>query len=206
MTGFEQKVHSYFDARTSTLGRIKARSMGADSLTLTALGVLVYAQLEGGVKDLAACVLKDPGLRSLTLGEIKPQLLRWRNPGEIDRFKAMLDFDNIATPSPFAAMLAGRFEVKTINRRNELNQMGWEAIKSVYRGLGLDYSEIESLRTKIDEIVDNRNEAAHHGVLKGTAATILEKQVRDNAVVVENVLTHFSLQLLPFFVNRMHKR
>jgi hypothetical protein len=206
MTGFEQKVHSYFDARTSTLGRIKARSMGADGLILTALGVLVYAQLEGGVKDLASCVLKDPSLRSLPLGEIKPQLLRWRNPTEIDRLKATLDFDNIATPLPFAAMLARRFEVKGINRRNELNQMGWEAIKSVYKGLSLDYSEIEPLRTKIDEIVDNRNEAAHHGVLKGTTATILEKQVRDNAVVVENVLTHFSLQLLPFFANRMHKR
>jgi hypothetical protein len=145
-------------------------------------------------------------MRRPALGEIKPNLLRWRNPSEINRFKSMVDFNMIAMPSPFAPALIRRFKVSGINRRSELNQMGADAIKKVYSGLGLDSAEIERLRTKIDQIVDDRNEAAHHGLLPTTAATLMEKHVRENVDVVENVLTDFSLQLLPFFSNRLHVR
>jgi hypothetical protein len=206
MPPFEQRIQSHLDDRTRTLGRIKTRSVGADSLTLTALSVLVYAQLEGGMKDLAACVLKDLNLRRLPVGDIKPELLRWRNPDEINRFKSMVDFEMIAMPSPFTPALERRFRVNGINRRNELNQMGWEAIRRVYRGLGLDHAEIDKLRTKIDEIVEDRNEAAHHGILPSTAATFMEQQVREKVGVVENVLTDFCLQVLPFFTNHLHMR
>lgn len=205
MPHFEERIQSHLDDRTRTLGRIKTRSVGADSLTLTALSVLVYAQMEGGIKDLAACVLRDLNLRHLPVGEIKPDLLRWRNPDEINRFKSMVDFDMIAMSSPFAPALAKRFRVSGINRRNELNQMGWDAIRRVYKGFGLDYAEIDRLRTKIDQIVEDRNEAAHHGVLPATA-TYMEQQLREKVSVVENVLTDFCLQILPFFTNRLHMR
>lgn len=206
MPPFEERIQNHLDERTRTLGRIKTRSLGADILTLTAFGVLVYAQLEGGIKDLAACVLRDVNLRRLPVGDIEPRILRWRNPDEINRFKTMVDFDMIALPSPFASALGRRFRVSGINRRSELNQMSWEAIRRVYSGLGLDYTEINHLRTKIDEIVEDRNEAAHHGILPSIAATYMEKQVREKAGVVENVLTDFCLQVLPFFANQMHMR
>ena len=206
MPTFEESVHNHFDARTSILGKIKSRTLGADALTLTALNVLVYAQLDGGIKDLASCVLRDLNRRPLQLGEIKPEILQWRNPHEINRFKSMVDFTMIAQASPFAPALMRRLKVAAINRRTEMNQMGWDTIRRVYSGFGLDVTEIERCKTKIDQIVDDRNEAAHHGVLTDKAASYMEKHVRENVAVVEDVLTHFSLQLLPFFTNRLYVR
>ena len=84
--------------------------------------------------------------------------------------------------------------------------MGWDALRRVYFGLGLDHSEVEKLKSKIDEIVDDRNEAAHHGVLPSTSATQMENHVRDNVTTVETVLMDFSLQILPFFSGKMHLR
>ncbi|MGB8116932.1 MAG: MAE_28990/MAE_18760 family HEPN-like nuclease, partial [Candidatus Sulfotelmatobacter sp.] len=194
------------DDRARTLARIKTRSVGADTLTLTALSVLVYAQLEGGVKDLAACVIKDLNILRPNIGRIRPKLLVWRNPEEIDKFKARVDFDMIAAASPFASALAVPFQLKPINQRYELNQMDWKAIGKVYTGLGLDHAEINKLRTKIDEIVEDRNQAAHHGVLPATAAANMERQVREKVDVVETVLTDLCLQLLPFFSNALHAR
>ena len=85
----------------STLGKIKARSLGADVLTLTALKVLVYAQLEGGIKDLASCVVRHVNNRRMSVGDINPRLLLWRNAEDIRRFKSMVTFQMIAAPSPF---------------------------------------------------------------------------------------------------------
>lgn len=203
---FEDKVNDHFNARVRTLGGIKTRSLGADGLTLLALNVLVYAQLEGGIKDLAGCVLHDINARRPPFGDIKPDLLRWRNPDEIDRLRSMVDFDMIAKPSPFSSAMGKRFRVKAINRHGELNQMGWEAIRQVYSGFGLDTSGVEKLKTKIGEIVSDRNEAAHHGVLPPTLASQMEQHVRDNVVVVENILFDFAIQILPFFTNRKHLR
>src|SRR5580698_636348 len=101
MATFQDRIFNYCDTRVSTLGRIKARSLGADALTLTALKVLVYSQLEGGIKDLASCVLRDVNNRRLTTGVINPKLLQWRNANEIQAFKSMVTFEMVATPSPF---------------------------------------------------------------------------------------------------------
>jgi len=109
MVTFEDRIISIFDNRVRTLGNIKTRSLGADGLTLTALNVLVYAQLEGGIKDLIACVLHDVNSRRPPFGDINPVLLRWRNSGELKRLKAMVDFDMIAMPSPFSSVLTKRF-------------------------------------------------------------------------------------------------
>ena len=148
MASFEEKIQNHLDDRARTLARIKTRSVGADTPTLTALSVLVYAQLEGGVKDLAACVIKDLNILRPNIGRIRPKLLVWRNPEEIDKFKARVDFDMIAAASPFASALAVPFQLKPINQRYELNQMDWKAIGKVYTGLGLDHAEINKLRTK----------------------------------------------------------
>jgi hypothetical protein len=206
MATFEGRIQDHLDARISTLGKVKLRSLGADSLTLAALNVLVYAQLEGGVKDLAACVLRDVNARGMALGTIKPGLLKWRNPDELDRFRSMLNFDMVALPSPFNPILGKRIKVRGINRKVELNQMSWKAMKQVYSGLGLDYAYIEKSKAQIDDLVDYRNIAAHHGVLPPVATAFLERQVRENVVVVENVLIDLSIQLLPFFTNRLHMR
>ena len=136
MAQFEDGVNSHWDLRISTLGRIKTHSFGADTLTLSAMTVLAYAQLEGGVKDLAGLVIRNVNVRNMELGEIAPKLLNWRNVVEIDSLKAMVDFDMIATPSPFAARLKRRIRVRAIDRRFELNQMGWSALKRVYDGFG----------------------------------------------------------------------
>jgi hypothetical protein len=206
MALFEERIQNHLDDRGRTLARIKIRSVGADALTLTALSVLVYAQLEGGIKDLASCVLKDLNALRPHIGKIKPTLLVWRNPEEIDKFRAKVDFDMIAEPSPFAAALAMPFQLRPINRRYEMNQMDWKAIGEVYTGLGLDHTEIDKLKTKIDEIVEDRNRAAHHGVLPPLAATYMEQHVREKVDVVEIVLTDFCLQLLPFFAKNLHLR
>jgi RiboL-PSP-HEPN len=206
MPQFENVISSYLDARVSTLARIKTRSLGADTLVLSALTVLVYAQLEGGVKDISGCVIKHVNARNMELGEIAPQLLKWRNKEEIDRLKAMVDFDMIGEPSPFSTGLRRRVKVLPINRHRELNQMGSAAIKRVYEGFGLDDTFVQRSATKIDGLVGARNAAAHHGSVPMTAAVLLEGQVRENLLVVENVLFDLCIQLVTFFSNRKHLR
>lgn len=83
MATFKDRIFEYCDTRVSTLGKIKTRSLGADVLTLTALKVLVYAQLEGGIKDLASCVIRDLNNRRMPLSDINPRLLQWRNAEDI---------------------------------------------------------------------------------------------------------------------------
>jgi len=133
------------------------RSLDADALVLSAMTVLAYAQLEGGVKEVSACV-------------------------------------------------KGRARIKAIDRRYELNQMDSTALKQVYAGFGLDPRQVERSAAQIDSLVGARNEVAHHGAMPKIASTILEGQVRENVMIVENVLTDFALQLLPFFSKRMHTR
>lgn len=87
-----------------------------------------------------------------------------------------------------------------------MNQMDWRAIGEVYTGLGLNHTEINKLKTKIDEIVEDRNQAAHHGALPPLAANYMEQQVREKVDVVETVLTDLCLQLLPFFISNLHVR
>jgi hypothetical protein len=206
MPTFEERIFGYCDTRVSTLGRIKARSLGADVLTLTALKVLVYAQLEGGIKDLASCVFRGINSRRMALGEINPRLLQWRNADDIYRFRSMVTFDMIGTPTPFAAELGRYLKIRGINRKREFNQMDWESVRRVYSGLGLDCRSVEKLREQITHIVEDRNNAAHHGVLPTVATTLMERQVRESADAVEHVLTDFSLQLLPFFKDNLHRR
>jgi hypothetical protein len=206
MATFEDRIFNYCDTRVSTLGKIKARSLGADLLTLTALKVLVYAQLEGGIKDLASCVLRDLNNRRMVVSEINPRLLQWRNAEDIRHFKSMVTFEMIAAPAPFGEALSERLRVRGINRKSELNQMDWETIKKVYDGLGLDHGFVAKLRGQITLIVEDRNDAAHYGVLPTLGTMLMERQVRENVDTVEFVLTDFSVQLLPFFVSNLHRR
>jgi hypothetical protein len=206
MSQFENIVNGYYDARISALARIKSRSLGADTLVLSALTVLAYAQLEGGVKEISACVIKHVNRQKLEWGEIAPRLLNWRNLEDLARFRSAVDFDMIGATSPFFPLLKRRAQIRPINRRRELNQMSWAALKTVYRGFGLDCTNIERSAANIDSLVDARNEAAHHGVMPLIANALLEHQVRENASIVEDVLTDLSLQLLAFFENRLHRR
>ena len=84
--------------------------------------------------------------------------------------------------------------------------MRWEAVREVYSGLSLDPSSVQKHKTRIDEIVEDRNQAAHHGVLPKTAAGQMEQHVRANVAVVEDVLEDFALRILPYFSSRMHLR
>ncbi len=175
-------------------------------MTLTALKVLVYAQMEGGVKDLAACLISQVNKRRMPLAEITPRILKWRNLSDLDKFRAMIDFDMLASLSPFSAALQKSARVRPINRRYELNQMDWRSLKDVYNGFGLDTANIEKVKTKIDQIMEDRNQVAHHGQIPATANALAEKHLRENAEVVENVLTDMSLQLLGYFGKGMHRR
>lgn len=58
-----------------------------------------------------------------------------------------------------------------------------EILRRVYRGLCLECTEIDRLKTSIDQIVSVRNEAAHHGVLPSVAATYMEQHLRENVGV-----------------------
>src|SRR5262249_47678823 len=125
---------------------------------------------------------------------------------DIRKFKSMVTFKMIAEASPFSTELAKSSRLRGVNRKREMNQMDWGAIKGTYIGLGLDYSAIETLRAKVDQLVADRNDAAHYGVLPTSGILFLEQQVRDSAAVVENVLTDLSLRLLSFFQDGLHRR
>lgn len=206
MPPFENAVKDYLDARISTLARIKTRSLGADTLVLSALTVLAYAQLEGGVKEISGCVIKDVNRRKLEWGEAAPRLLKWRNQEDLARFRSTVNFEMIGESAPFAPFLKKRVQIKPINRRREFNQMTWGKIKTVYEGFGLSSRGIERYAANIGSLVDARNDAAHHGAMPTTAAAMLENQVRDNVRVVEDVLTDLALQALAYFENGLHRR
>jgi hypothetical protein len=203
---YEDAVHDYYDQRTGTLGKILARSIDADNLTLTALSVLAYAQLEGGVKDLAILVVKHVNHRNLEIGEISPSLLTWRSESELERFKSALTFDAIARAYPFEELLKRTIKIRGIDRRYELNQMSSEVLSAVYAGFGLDRSQVELHSSQIDDLVETRNEAAHHGVTPQIEAQLMEQQLRSNVKMVGIVLTDLSLQLLSFFSGKLHLR
>jgi len=203
---YEDALHGEYDSRVATLGRIKAKSIGADELTLRALQILVYAQLEGGVKSLSAILLKDLNRRRLPVGLINPTILSWRNKNDLSRFKAAVNFSMVAISSPFGPLLARTEKVKSINRKYELNQMGWSSLATIYSGLDLDISSITAHRQTIEEIVEERNNAAHHGTWTPKSLTLLENQLRSNVDAVESVLTDFSINLLGFFIGNKHLR
>lgn len=188
------------------LGSVKARSVGADGISLLALKVLVYSQLEGGIKDLTGVAIRTINVLRLPLQEIHPCILEWRNPEEIKRFRNSVSFGMIANAAPFDSLLKRKVRLRGVNRYRELNQMGWNAIRTVYTGLRLDLSSIELHRSSIDRIVIDRNDAAHYGVLPGMSRSSMELELRANAAVVEQVLTDYSLQLLPYFSRRLHRR
>jgi hypothetical protein len=206
MSQFEDAISSYYDSRLSTLAGIKARSLGADVLVLSALRVLAYAQLEGGVKDASACVIRHVNARKMGLGDIAPSLLKWRNIEEVDRLRALVNFEMIGLATPFGPALGRRVRINPINRRHELNQMTWAAVKKVYSGLGLDCAAIQHCASGVDDLVAARNEVAHYGSVPKAAAALVEGQVRANVATVEDVLTDLSLQLLSFFSKRLHAR
>jgi hypothetical protein len=206
MSQFDEELHAFYDARILTLAKIKTRTLGADALVLAALNVLVYAQMEGGVKELSSRTIKDVNRRKLPLGVLSPSLLRWRNSEDISRFKATVTFDTITDTAPFLTPLAHVVPVKGINRLAEFNQMNWISVSKIYKGLKLDLSQVELLKDGIDELVSTRNETAHRGKLPGVALHFLEKQTRGNVALVENVLTDLTLQLLSFFGKKLHLR
>jgi len=206
MPTFEESLQKSYDERLNTLAKIKARSLGADGLQLTAMTVLTYAQLEGGAKDLCAYTIRQVNLRNLQIGELAPRLLQWRNPAELDRFKSSSNFEVLTSISPFANALQRKVKIRSINRRYEFNQMSWEALKTIYRGFGLDDSSVSHRASEVDQLVEARNQAAHYGVLPTFASAMAEAQLRANVAAVEDVLTDLTIQLLSFFANRMHLR
>ena len=203
---FQEDVHHYWDERNGTLAKILARSIDADTLTLMALTVLTYAQLEGGVKDLTAIVIRHVNQRKLQIGEINPSLLEWRGEGELQRFKSKVSFDLIASPYPFKDLLKRTIKIKGINRQYELNQMSWATLNRVYVGFGLDPSHVQAHSSQIDDLVKTRNQTAHHGVTPPIARTLMETQLRSDIQMVGFVLTDLSLQLLSFFSGKLHLR
>ena len=206
MALFEKGLSVHLDSRISTLAQIKARSLGADTLVLSSLTVLAYAQLEGGVKDLSVCAISHLNRRNLELGELAPNILNWRNRDELDRLRSKVDFDMIGAPTPFGGELKRQVSVKQIQKRYELNQMDWPALKEVYAGFGLDPSGIERFAGTIDGLVEARNEAAHNGTPPKTAAALMEGQLRDSVGIVEHVLYDISYRLLTFFSDQLHLR
>ena len=206
MGAFEDSIHSKYDDRFGTLAKIKARSIGADALVLSAMNVLSYAQLEGGIKDLASYIIKEVNRRNLNLGDISPALLQWRNSEELDRYRNLLNFELIGSSDPFRPHLSRKTVVRPINRRGEFNQMNWPSLMKLYTGFRLNSTAIQGFESAVGDLVSARNTAAHHGLPPPLAATMLELQLRGYVVAVEGILTDLSLQMLTFFSNRLHLR
>lgn len=203
---FETEISDHYDARVGTLSSIKRRSFGADVVTLAALTVLAYAQMEGGIKDLASCTIRHLNARKMHFGEIRPSLLQWRNTRELERFRSAVNFTMVAEASPFASLLSKRARIRGINRRFDMNQMSWSTIRTVYSGFGLDYADVEVRASEIDDLVTARNDVAHHGVPPNFASSVLENQLRNNVALVEDVLVDLAIKLLPYFSTKMHLR
>lgn len=204
---FERDIQDLYDERIAIFGKIKHRSLGAlDVLSLTAFNVLAYAQMEGGIKDLAACTIRHTNARNMLLGEISPALLEWRSADELDRLKAAVNFKMVGNQDPFATVLARKVKIRGIHRHREMNQMNSATIKRVYRGFGISTSDIEVHASNIDELVEARNAAAHYGLPSPLAAGLLAVQLRGYLQTAEFVLTDFAIKLIPYFAMKMHKR
>ena len=204
---FEAEIQNLYDERVAILGKIKHRSLGGlDVLTLTALNVLTYAQMEGGIKDIAACTIRNINARHMLLGEISPALLDWRNADELDRLKSAVNFKMAGNQDPFATVLARKVKIRGIHRQREMNQMNSVTLRRVYRGFGISPSGIEIHAAAIDGLVEARNSAAHYGLPSPLANHLLEVQLRDYVKTAEFVLTDFSISLLPYFSVKMHRR
>jgi len=179
---FEDDLQNLYDDRLGILGKIKAKSLaGLDVLSLTALNVLAYAQMEGGMKDLSARVIRDINARNMLLGEISPTILEWRCTEELDRLKSAVNFKMAGEPNS-------------------------ATIKRIYRGFGISSIGIETQAAAIDELVDARNLAAHYGLPGASAANLLAVQLRAHVGTAEFVLTDFTLNLISYFSTRSHRR
>jgi hypothetical protein len=206
MSAFEEVIHTLYDDRIRILAQIKARSLGADRLTLMALGVLVYAQLEGGIKGVASVAIRHINARNIEIGRLAPKLLEWRNPDDLARFKTAVYFEIIASPSPFEELLLRQTKVRPIDIRYELNQMSWNTLKMVYGGFSITTDDINKYAVEVDDLVNARNDAAHSGLPNNESSTTLEGQLRGKVTVVEAILTDFGLQMLSLFENNLHLR
>jgi len=161
MSPYEQAVHKLYDDRTSTLAGIKARSVDANVLTLTALRVLVYAQLEGGIKEQVALLIRQVNAYKLQLGATSPSLLKWRNNDDLSRFRNAVSFDNFALSFPFGNLAGKRVRITPLNRIREFNQMNSESLAEIYTGLGFDKAAIQPSASAVNDLVGARNDAAH---------------------------------------------
>jgi hypothetical protein len=202
----DQAVQQLHDERISTLARIKARSVDADVLTLTALRVLIYAQLEGGIKEQVALLLKLLNRFHLQIRELPPSLLKWRNPDDLNRFRAAVAFESLTEQFPFGDLPSKRVRIRPLNRTKEFNQMNSESLQCIYAGLGLRSVAIEAKWSAVDELVTARNDAAHHGLMPKNASALFEGQVRDDASMVELILTDIAVQSVTFFSSGLHRR
>ena len=203
---YEDRILQLCDDRIRTLARIRIRSFGADVLSLTAMRVMVYSQLEGGVKELVSFVIRQINSYPLQLGEISPALLKWRNSQDINSFRAAVNFDNIASSFPFGNLPAKRVKVRPINRISEFNQMNSQNLTVIYDGLRLNKGVLTTKKSNVDDLVSARNDAAHHGVMPTTAKNFLEAQLRDDATMVEKMLEDLALQFLTFFSSQLFRR
>jgi len=206
MNPYERAVHAAYDERISTLGKIKARSLDANILMLAALRVLIYAQLEGGIKEQVSLLIRQINAYKLQLGDTSPSILKWRNKRDLSRFKAAISFENISLSFPFGNLTAQRTKITPINRLKEFNQMNSENLAEIYTGLGFNKSIIQQTGSSINDLVGARNDVAHHGVMPKIGKNLLEAQVRGDAAIVETVLTDMTLQNLTFFANGLHRR
>jgi hypothetical protein len=204
---FESDIQDIYDERIAILGKIKHRSLGAlDVLGLTAFNALAYAQMEGGIKDLSACTIRNINARNMLLGEVAPTLLEWRSADELKRLKSAVNFNMVGHQNPFATVLARKVKIRGIHRHYEMNQMNSATIKRVYRGFGINPSDLENHAASIDELVEARNTAAHYGLPSDLAASLLAVQLRGYVQTAEYVLTDFAIKLIPYFSMKMHKR
>jgi hypothetical protein len=204
---FENDLQNLYDDRLRILGKIKAKSLaGLDVLTLTALSVLAYAQLEGGMKDLSARVIRDINARNMLLGEISPNILEWRCDEELDRLKSAVNFKMVGESDPFFLVLKRKVRVRGIHRQQEMNQMNSATVKRVYRGFGISSIGVETRAVAIDELVDARNSGAHYGLPGASAASLLEAQLRAHVDTAEFVLTDFTVNLITYFATGKHRR
>jgi hypothetical protein len=206
MPSFDQDVHAFWDSRTETLAKIKSRSLGADALTLTALNVLIYAQLEGGIKELTSLTIREVNSLQVPLGRVAPCLLAWRNAPEIDRLRKAITFDNVTHHAPLSTELARTIVIRDLSVSSEFNQMNPRSLVKIYSGFHLDQTDLKKTLGRIETLVSARNEAAHNGVLPPLALSLLEQQTRGYVATVEVILTDVSLQLLTLFSKGLHLR
>jgi hypothetical protein len=163
---FLEPIIDSYDERVGLLGRVKVRSLNADDLHLACYHVLVYAQLEGFVKDVVGQLVDYLNKKKSPRMALTAEILRDRTEAAEDELRALLSLDTYADiEDRVRTFMQSSCEIKPLQTKYELNQMNGDTIEKVYRWFGWSTASVSVQILTANDLITVRNSVAHHGRL-----------------------------------------